>query len=144
MTPVFHLKLAFEDDLVRIQTDDLNDFISVEWLRHPSGKEFREMSVTIGSDHLLSGYRYHLSDVRAINYLEIAEQNWLLKNRKMFYRESQFRKIASITSRLTLELMDMLRLRDDLQGQIEPVGKTKVEIFTSKAEALAWLFSDVP
>ncbi|AMM52558.1 hypothetical protein TH61_17110 [Rufibacter sp. DG15C] len=142
MHPTPHLQQVFKDDLISIQIDKDLSLLYVEWFKHPQSSEFREVYQRLADIILGSQVKYWLSDARAIHYLELGDQNWIIKEMAPLLKQSKLLKFARLITKEGMEMMDVVRLYDQLEHNPELVVKTKFELFNNSEDALEWLLAD--
>ncbi|SIR08492.1 hypothetical protein [Pontibacter lucknowensis] len=126
------------NDYLEIQLGKQADVISVRWLRHPTSDEFRANNYLLAD--LLMAYecRRLLSDARAILYLELADQHWLMEQLIPLLSSTSLELHACVVSQISLELMDTDRLVKHSSGYASPSRKaieTRLFLNTSPARA---------
>ena len=142
MVPHLHLLTVYQDDYVKVETDNAARFLYAEWFLHPDSKTLWRNFKMLAELAVETKSLYWLSDARAIQYIEFADQNWLLNEIVPMLKISHLLKFARLTTTESLMLLDVTRVID-LVGKLTDLGvKTKLEQFTSKEAALAWLFAE--
>ncbi|RNI28255.1 hypothetical protein EFA69_19520 [Rufibacter immobilis] len=136
------LQPLHQDDYLKIEIDPHVSFIYLEWLKTPQNDTFRElfrMAVSLAVD---LNSEYWLSDARTIPYLDFANQNWVIREVTPLLAASKLRKYARLSSKESIDLLDIHRIYETLSSQTNFTAITKFESFTSKEAAQEWLFSD--
>lgn len=131
------------DEYLNVKLDAQAKFIYTEWLQHPSSEAFRksfEKATELTIEH---GCHYWMSDSRNIHYLEFSDQNWMLGHILPLLPKSRLRKFARITTFECLSLMDTSRILSTLEELQGSVLKPQLQFFTTKEEAVNWLFPKV-
>lgn len=136
------LRNIYQDDYVKVELDETARFLYAQWLRHPDSQTLRRIFQMLANLAVESKTRYWLSDARAIQYVEFADQNWLLHDIVPMLKKSELLKFARLTTTESLVLMDVVRVYA-LVSQMTDLGvQTKLEMFTDEEEAMAWLFAE--
>ena len=86
--------------------------------------------------------RYWLSDAMSIYYVELANQNWLV--REILPRIiPTVHKVARVLTKESLLLLDMQNIYDKIAGEPELAASgLQLETFLDKESAIIWLFLD--
>ncbi|MBC5991998.1 hypothetical protein [Pontibacter cellulosilyticus] len=136
----FQLQTVYEDEYLKVEIDEKQSFIYVEWYKHPSSDKFRQLFQKLAAITIDNKIEYWLSDARAIHYLEFSDQNWLLQTVAPLLKKSTLKKFARVTTKEGLALMDATRIYSGIEQQRDFEVKTKFELFISKEAALDWLY----
>jgi hypothetical protein len=136
---VLQPETIYQDDYIRVELDIHAKYIYTEWLQHPSSDDFRKSFEKATELTITHGCHYWMSDSRAIHYLEFADQNWMLGHILPQLPKSSLQKFARITTFECLSLMDISRILATLEEVQGSELKTKLQLFTSKEDALNWL-----
>jgi hypothetical protein len=104
------LRTVFQNDYFKAEVDEKHELIYVEWFRHPDSQILRQGFLKIAEIVLDNQSKYWLSDARAIHYLELADQNWLLSEMAPVLKKSQLVKFARLTTQEGMLMMDVARL----------------------------------
>lgn len=131
---------VFQNSYLRIYLNVAMKFIRVLWLRHPSSDEFREGFSKAAELTIAHKCQYWLSDSRAIHYLELADQNWLIRLVTQLLPQSRLYKFARLNTPESLAMMDVPRTFSELEKLPEWQQHITMKVFTEEDDALAWLF----
>ncbi|HEY4651295.1 MAG TPA: hypothetical protein VIG72_07760 [Pontibacter sp.] len=134
--------LVFQTEDARIELDTARKYILVEWLRHPDSEGFRKNFAKALELAIAQGCLYWLSDSRAMHYLELGDQNWIIREITPILQHIPLVKFARLTTLQSLSMMDVPRVYDKLEQLPEWRQKAALEVFTNKADAVSWLFSE--
>lgn len=141
-TPFSQLKLQLlhHDETTRLEIDPAAKFIYLQWLKHPDSTAFRDnflRAIQASIDH---DCQFWLSDARAIHYLELADQNWVMREIVPMLPQINLQKFARLSKMESISLMDIPQVFDKLGQLPDFKSKHKLEIFATKEDALHWLF----
>ncbi|NEM98489.1 hypothetical protein [Pontibacter burrus] len=132
---------VFESSYIRIELEAALKFIRVLWLRHPSSDEFREGFSKAADLTIAHHCHYWLSDSRAIHYLQLADQNWLIRLVTQLLPQVKLRRFARLNTLESLAMMDVPRTLNELEKLPDWQQHTLTKVFTEEDDALAWLFN---
>lgn len=73
------LTVIFADQDAIVEIDEVNNYLQLTWLQHPSSESFRHI-VTIASQYAANQQlTLWLCDMRKLSYLLMSDQNWLVR-----------------------------------------------------------------
>ncbi|MGV3588550.1 MAG: hypothetical protein ACO1OF_16210 [Adhaeribacter sp.] len=130
--------LIYETDFVKIEENRDFNYIQISWLKQPTSALFREETKKLVDYALLNNISKSLFDVRKRDYLEVSDQNWLMRDIfPLFY--DRHVKIAYLVNSVGLEIMDTFRIHDSVFNNPELKYSVHIEIFLDLPDALEWL-----
>lgn len=124
---------------MHIELDEQKSCLTTTWQQHPSSEELRRHLLIIADLIQQHRCRYWLSDAHSLYYVELADQNWLV--REVLSRiHPTVKKIARILTKESLLLLDMQHIFDKIatQPQLAASGM-QIETFLDKESAIVWL-----
>jgi len=122
-----------------VETNIENKYIQVTWLTQPKSEGFRETHQNALQYALQHDLTMWLCDMREMLYLEIADQNWLVRQIFSSFDPNYSHGVAFVVSTAGLELMTSLRIHEMVKEDPELQKLVKVEIFFQKQMAQQWL-----
>ena len=132
--------VLLKTDVLEVRQGEQVGFLSARWLRHPSSAEFRENNYLLADLLLGRGCRRLLNDARAVLYLELADQHWLMQQLLPLLSATLLERHACVVSQMSLELMDTDRLLQHFACQPGSQGKTiGTRLFLDPSPARDWL-----
>ena len=132
------LEQVYASDYIEVATNQEKSFMEVTWLQqHPSVIFRRELKTVIDYmvTHQLNRVLY---DIRERPYLELSDQNWVLKEIIPFYEGLNMR-LAYVIGPISLTSMDVYRVQDAILAHPKLKKQLLVETFLTKEEAQLWL-----
>ena len=143
MRPSLQTQVVFSNNCIRIEVDVTAGIIFVEWLRHPSSLEFRRLYQKASDISFEYNCLYWISDARAVHYLEIADQNWILRELAPRLKTTSLLRYARVMTEDGVAMLDAARVRDNVMNSpYLTEGKFQVQFFLDKESALEWLLSE--
>jgi hypothetical protein len=132
------LEIVYQSDFIRVEVNEEHFYIQATWLQQPTSRDFREQLKRVVEIALEKNLVKALFDVRAKAYLEIGDQNWLIREivPQFSGRGLWFAYVVSLTA---FEIMDIIRIQEAIQNNLQLKGHLKIEIFMLPKEAEAWL-----
>jgi len=128
------------NEYASVETNLENKYIQVTWLTQPKSEAFRETHKKALQNALQHELIVWLCDMREMLYLEVADQNWLVREIFTSFDPSFNHGVAFVVSTAGLELMTSLRILEMVKNSPELHKQLKVEIFFQKSIAQQWLF----
>ena len=133
------LEVIHQSDTMEVAIDAEQSYLQATWLQQPSSQSFREQLWFVADQALARKTTKALFDVRKRAYLEIADQNWLVREIVPLFAGRPLR-FAYVVSETTLEAMDTYRIQVAIASNPQLSEQIKVELFLDPPEAQAWLF----
>ncbi|KAA5547958.1 hypothetical protein [Adhaeribacter rhizoryzae] len=130
--------LIYETDFVKIEENRDFKYIQINWLKQPSSVLFREETQKLVDYALIHDFNKSLFDVRKRDYLEVSDQNWLVRDIFPLFHNRHI-KIAYLVNSVGLEIMDTFRIHDSVFNNPALKHNVHIEIFLDLADALEWL-----
>jgi len=134
------LTQIYSNAIARVEADIKQKYIQVTWLKHPKSEEFRD----VHTNALSYAYENHLTawlcDMRQVSYLEVGDQNWLVREIFSGFNPDMTHEFAFVVSHLGLELMSSFRVHDLVRNDQELQKLIKTDIFLDIKSAQMWLF----
>lgn len=128
------------NDCLEIRQSEPVNIVSVRWLRHPSSTEFRENNYLLADLLLESECPRLLNDARAVHYLELADQHWLMEQMIPLLYATSLEMNACVVSQLSMELMDTNRLVKHFSCYPSPPERViETRLFLDVLPAREWL-----
>jgi len=128
------------NEYVHVEANTENKYIQVTWLKQPSSKDFRETHKNALDFALNNNLLLWLCDMREMVYLEIADQNWLVREIFYSFDPAYNHGFAYVVSTAGLESMTSFRIHDLVTNDPDLHKQLKIEIFFQKQIAQQWLF----
>ena len=135
MIPVI---LIYETEFVEIEANPELFFIQITWLQQPSSALFQEETNKLVQYALTNNFNKSLFDVRKRDFLDIADQNWLVRDVFPLFKGRQI-QLAYLVNSAGLEIMDTFRIHDCVINNPELKRSVHIEIFLDLEDALEWL-----
>ena len=133
-----HVTLVYASEFITIKVNQGMRYVETTWLQQPSSQEFREQLRRVIDFALANNSNKALFDIRQRAYLEIADQNWLMRDIVPLFAQHNIR-FAYVISETTLAALDVFRIQSILETNPADNRIFKMKTFLSKAEALTWL-----
>jgi hypothetical protein len=132
------LTTLYQTEFVTIEVNTALSFIQISWLQQPSSDLFRKETTLLTDYALSNNYSNALFDIRNRNYLDMADQNWLVG--EIFPRlKGRHIRLAYLVSTAGLEIMDIFRVHDRVVNNPDLEKNLEIDIFLDKEDALKWL-----
>jgi hypothetical protein len=131
------LTCFYQTDFVSIELNKDLRYVQITWLQQPSSELFRSETKQLVDFALEHNYTNALFDVRHRDYLDIGDQNWLV--REVFPLFKQTIRLAYLVSTVGLEIMDTFKIHDLVINNTELKRHIEIDIFLDKEDALEWL-----
>ena len=133
------LSERYSDKNVLIEIDELNNFLQITWLQHPSSESFRHIMTLAAQYALKKQLTLWLCDMRKLWYLLLIDQNWLVQEVYAGLQRNQHYKIAYVVSNEDLELFSSFRIQNLVEADFHLRKILQIEIYFEKHQALEWL-----
>ena len=134
------LEIVYHNDFIRVEVNEAKSYIQTTWLQQPTSQNFREQLKRVADIALAGQLTKALFDVRARAYLEIADQNWLIREIVPLFCEKTL-WFAYVVSKTAYEIMDVHRIQEAIEKNKPLTEHLKIEIFLLPEEAEAWLLN---
>jgi len=134
------LTSILSNEYVLVEANPENKYIQVTWLGQPKSDDFRETHKKALNYVLEHNITMWLCDMRGMVYLEIADQNWLVREIFGLLAPHLKHELAYVVSTAGLELMTSFRIHEMVTTDPELHKQLSVEIFFQKQIAQQWLF----
>jgi len=125
---------------VFVEANIQDRYIQITWLEQPKSDDFRETKTSALNFVLKHDITRWLCDMRGMVYLEIADQNWLVREIFSSFNPQHSHVLAYLISTAGLESMTSFRIHELVTNDPELNKQLSVEIFFQKQIALQWLF----
>jgi hypothetical protein len=135
MIPVSSL---YQSEFVTIEFNQDLSYIQITWLQQPSSDLFRQETKRLADFALQNNYANALFDVRNRDYLDMGDQNWLVRDIFPLFKGRHIR-LAYLVSPVGLEIMDTFKIHDMVIHNPELKWHIEIDIFLDKEDALKWL-----
>jgi hypothetical protein len=132
------LEMQYCTELLVVECDRTQAYLRVTWLKQPTSQVFREQTSKITSLALRKQLFRILFDVRKRNFINLSDQNWLLREIVPKFAGMPVR-FAYIETPKGLEMMDTFRIQQEVKRSPLLEGKFTLELFTNPDEACHWL-----
>lgn len=133
------LQTIFQNDSILVEVDEGNHYLQTTSLKQPTSEDFRSNNKFIATLALEKGIQKALFDIRKRNFLDLSDQNWLIREIVPLFKGKHV-KFAYLTSLKSLELMDTYRVQEAVMSTpIKSEGDLVIEHFIDKREAKRWL-----
>lgn len=134
------LETVYQNEFIKVEVNQTCFYIEATWLQQPTSADFRDQ-LKIVMDYALTHHLNNaLFDVRARAYLEMADQNWLLREVVPMFLHSKL-KFAYLVSQTTLAAMDIHRIKAAIEGNPDFKNNIEMNLFLDKEEAKTWLLT---
>ena len=129
---------VYQTDFVTIEVNPELQYIQITWLQQPSSALFRKETNWLVDFAQKHGYHRSLFDVRKRDYLDMSDQNWLVRE---IFPKFHTRKIrlAYLVSTVGLEIMDTFKIHDQVIHNPELKQHIEIDIFLDREDALKWV-----
>ncbi|GAA4300515.1 hypothetical protein [Nibribacter koreensis] len=131
--------LFYQDDTIIAEHEPEKRFMKVTWLKHPSSAQFRVAAKLIVHFVMEQRIQYLLSDSRKVQYLDISDQNFLLREIYAAMPKDRTLFISYILNQASYNLMDIYRIGELVQADESLNKHLKTNIFLDEAAAHYWL-----
>ncbi len=138
-----NLQTIFCNNQVLIQVDQERSYLELEWLTHPSSPIFREVILRAHHYALQQRLTKWLCNIQQAEYLEAADQFWLVKNIFTVFNPRLQHDYAYLIRNLVPEVVTAYNILDLVEQDIDLSSRLKVAVFTDIDLAQQWLFTPV-
>jgi hypothetical protein len=130
----------YQTEFVRIEVNLGLGFIQTTWLQQPSSSDLFRKETRLVMEYALEHHVFRgLFDVRNRDYLDMSDQNWLVRD--IFPRlKGRHIRLAYLVSMAGLEIMDTFHIHSTIAKNPEFNNDLELDIFLDREEALKWLF----
>ncbi len=132
------LQMQYCTEFLVVECDMTRAYLRVTWLKQPTSQVFREQISNITSLALRKQLFRVLFDVRKRNFINLSDQNWLLREIIPRFKGKKVR-FAYVETVKGLEMMDTFRIQYAVKHLLLLEGKFELELFINPEEALQWL-----
>lgn len=140
LTTTLGTPVILKTDVLEVLPGEQDGSLSARWLRHPSSGEFRANQYMLVDLLLECECRRLLNDARAVLYLELADQHWLMRQLFPLLSATPLELQACIVSQVSLELMDTDRMLQHFASQPDSQGNAiNTRLFLEPSLAREWL-----
>jgi hypothetical protein len=136
------LEAVYQSKYIQVAINPEQDYLQATWLQQPTSESFREQIRLVVDLALARNIKKALFDVRQRAYLEIADQNWLVREIVPLFVGTNLR-FAYVVSETTLEVMDTYRIQVAVENNPVLSEQVIIKMFLDPQEAQTWLFSKV-
>ncbi|PSR52366.1 hypothetical protein AHMF7605_01920 [Adhaeribacter arboris] len=135
-----NLTLVYASDFIKIEADQEQGYLQTTWLQQPTSASFREQLRRVVDYALANHIDKALFDIRERAYLEVGDQNWLMREIVPLFKENNLR-FAYLISQTTLAAMDVFRIQSAVETNEAGKKQMEMKTFLDKEEALNWLMN---
>jgi hypothetical protein len=132
------LEMQYCTEFLVVEFNMAQAYLRVTWLKQPTSQVFREQISKITSLALRKQLFRVLFDVRKRNFIDLSDQNWLLREIIPRFKGKQVR-FAYVETVKGLEMMDTFRIQHAVKHTPLLEGKFDMELFINPDEACHWL-----
>lgn len=130
-----------EDDLLEILVNHESSILLLTWKQHPNSEQFKE-GYRAGIDLTFKhGLKFWLSDSRKVNYVEAADQLWLVMKLRPILKSGKLNKFACVMNFSNYSMTDTSLIYEDPEREIEE-NSVKFHILFDMESAFYWLMQD--
>lgn len=130
---------VYETEFVSIEVNNDLKYVQVTWHQQPSSALFRKETMRVVDLAMEQGYQKSLFDVRNRHYLDMGDQNWLVRDVFPMFDTHKIR-LAYLVSTVGLEIMDTFKIHDQVIHNPELKKHIDIDIFLDREDALKWVF----
>ncbi|GEO06645.1 hypothetical protein AAE02nite_43090 [Adhaeribacter aerolatus] len=135
--------LIHETAFVKIEANPELRYVQITWLQQPSSTLFQKETRNLVQYALTNNFNKSLFDVRKRDFLDIADQNWLVRDIFPLFK-GRIIQLAYLVNSAGLEIMDTFRIHDCVINNPELKRSVQIEIFLDIEDALQWLLKEAP
>jgi hypothetical protein len=128
----------YQTEFVKVEFNKDLSFIQITWLQQPSSDLFRKETMLVVDFAIRNNYSNALFDIQNRSYLDISDQNWLVREVFPLLKGRRIR-LAYLVSTVGLEIMDVFHVHDLVINNSELKRHLEIDIFLDKEDALKWL-----
>lgn len=129
------------NDYIEIIVDKPSELLMVTWKRQATSEELRRGFYMAIEVSILYNCKYWLSDARKTNYLEIADQHWMVRDLVQLLSETHICKVARLIKDDELSILSSYRMKEKIENDHKPLIKFSTEVFTDFNTARFWLLA---
>lgn len=133
---------VYQTDFVTIEVNPELLYVQITWLQQPSSALFRKETSWLVDFALQHGYQRSLFDVRKRDYLDMSDQNWLVREVFPKFHTRKIR-LAYLVSMVGLEIMDTFKIHDQVIHNPELKQHIEIDIFLDREDALKWVLKPI-
>lgn len=130
----------YQDDISLIKVDNKAKYLEACWHKQPASANFRQTKALALDYALKHNLTLWLCDMRQIIYLNMEDQNWLVREIFAAFNTHTKHEIAYVINTTTLELATTFLIHELVKNYPELQSTVKVEIFFEIEIARQWLF----
>lgn len=127
------------NDYVNITVENDIKLISITWQRQVSSDELRIGFYKAVEAAILYSCKYWLGDARKTDYLEIADQHWMVKELAALINQSEIIKLARIIKDDDISVLSGAIIKQKFDNNHLHHFNFSAEIFTEIEMARLWL-----
>ncbi|QMU26511.1 hypothetical protein [Adhaeribacter radiodurans] len=135
------LQTMYTDETARIQLNQEQSYLELEWFTHPDSTHFRAV-ITRARDyahqHQLTKW---LCNLQQAEFLELADQHWLVAEIFSSFPASLQHDYAYLIRPMVLEVLATYHIQDLVAIDERLQAKIQVAVFTDVDLAHQWLFT---
>jgi hypothetical protein len=135
------LTTYYQTEFVSIEINPDLKYIQITWQQQPSSDLFRLETKRVADFAFENNYTRALFDVRNRDYVDIGDQNWIVRDAFPMFTDRSVR-LAYLVSTVGLEIMDTFQIHDRVINNPELKGHIEIDIFLDKEDALKWLLQE--
>ncbi len=135
------LQTIHADQTARIQLNQEQSYLELEWFTHPESAHFRAVITRardLAHQHQLTKW---LCNLQQAEFLELADQHWLVEEIFTSFPASLQHDYAYLIRPMVLEVLATYHIHDLVAIDERLQAKIKVAIFTDVDLAHQWLFT---
>jgi len=129
----------YANEDAQIAVDEINKYIQVTWLQHPSSESFRHIQLLALHHTIEKQLILWLCDMCKIVYLEVEDQNWLIREIFSAFDSERQHEFAYVVGTEGMELFTSFRIHDLIENDPHLSKIINTEIFFEKEIARQWL-----
>ena len=123
----------------KIALDEVNRYIQVTWLKHPSSESFRHIQLLALSSVIEKQLVLWLCNMCKIVYLEVEDQNWLVRKVFSAFDPDKQHEFAYVVGTEGTELFTTFHIHDLVENDPQLSKILHIEIFFDEDIARQWL-----
>jgi len=127
------------NEYAQVHANEQKRFIQVTWLQQSPSEVFRQVQTKALAHALEHELTTWLCDMQEMAYLEMADQNWLVREIFTSFDPKHQHVFAYVINSAGFELMSSFRIHDLVKHHPELHQRLRVDIFLSKDLAQQWL-----
>jgi len=114
--------------------------VQIHWSVHCSGQPLRDLlseALRHASSHRLTAWA---CDMRKLHYMEMADQNWLLRELFPSFSAECHHRVAFVVNINYYELMSGVQTQNMVGNNMSLAALIDMDFFLTNDEAVHWLF----